>query len=84
MVSTNIKGMAGTHNDIGEKSGFVTEGYLRKGGIPSGDAKFNVMPPGMDITNQPTTEQNPMPFKMVVSESYPGDGWEPTPRDIPE
>jgi len=85
MVPGPIRGMEGLHNDIGEKSGFQTGGYIDKKGTPYGEAaKFNVMPPGMDICNQPVAEFNNMPMRKLTSESYPGDGWTPAPRDIPE
>jgi hypothetical protein len=80
-----ISGISGTHNDIGELSGFITDGYLDKGGIPYGEAaKFNFLPPGMDINNQENAEIHDMPLRKVTAESYPGDGWMPTPRDLPE
>ncbi len=80
-----IKGMDSLHDDIGEKSGFETSGYLDKKGTPYGEAaKLNFLPPGMDITKQEMTDQRDMPLKKVVAESYAGDGWEPAPRDIPE
>lgn len=79
-ASTPVGGLAGTHNDIGEKSGFETTGYLDKKGTPYGEnAKFNYLPPGMEIDNQQNVEINAMPFKKVIEESYPGDGWEPKP-----
>lgn len=79
-----VTGMESLKNDIGEKSGFQTTGYINKKGTPFGEtAMFNKMPPGMDITNQDVTDQNNMPMKRVISESYPGDGW-PGQRDIPE
>jgi len=81
----DIKGMESLYDDIGEKSGFQTEGYIVKKGTPYGEAaKFNFLPPGMDITNQENTDQRQMPLKKVTEESYAGDGWEPMPRDIPE
>jgi len=84
-VSARIGGMGGLHNDIGEMSGFITTGYLDKQGTPYGEAaKFNFLPPGMDISNQENAEIHTMPFRKVVAESYPGDGWTPTPRDIVE
>lgn len=84
-VSSQIKGIAGTYDDIGEKSGFITDGYLDKGGVPYGEAaKFNFLPPGMEITNQENAEIHEMPLRKLVSESYPGDGWMPSPRDMPE
>lgn len=76
MVSKPIGGMASTKNDIGEMSGFVTDGYLNKKGTVYGEAaKLNDMPPGMDISNQPMADIRGMPMKRVVAESYPGDGW---------
>lgn len=84
-ISAPIKGMAGTYDDIGEKSGFITDGYIDKGGVPYGEAaKFNFLPPGMEIDNQENAEIHSMPLRMLTAESYPGDGWMPAPRDIPE
>jgi hypothetical protein len=78
---TNINGMAGTFDDIGEKSGFQTDGYIVKKGTPYGEsAKFNYLPPGMDIDNQENKDIRSMPYKEVVEQSFPGDGWEPKPR----
>lgn len=79
MHSPGVTGMGGTKNDIGEKSGFEgsTASYIDKKGTPYGeDAKFNFLPPGMDITNQENCDIREMPFKSVVSVSYAGDGWE--------
>jgi hypothetical protein len=73
------------YDDIGEKSGFITDGYLDKGGTPYGEAaKFNFLPPGMDISNQENAEIHSMPLRKLTEESYPGDGWMPKPRDIEE
>lgn len=84
-ISAKIRGMEGLHNDIGELSGFITDGYLDKQGTPYGEAaKFNFLPPGMDISNQENAEIHAMPLRKITSESYPGDGWTPAPRDIPE
>lgn len=84
-VNAAIHGLGGTHNDIGELSGFITDGYLDKQGTPYGEAaKFNYLPPGMDIGNQTNAEIHEMPLRKLVAESYPGDGWMPAPRDIPE
>ena len=84
-VSAEIRGMSGTYDDIGEKSGFITDGYLDKNGTPFGEAaKFNFLPPGMDISNQFNAEIHDMPLRILVAESYPGDGWMPTPRDVEE
>jgi hypothetical protein len=80
---TEISNMSGLHNDIGEKSGFQTTGYIFKGNTPMGEnAKFNFMPPGMDIDNQAIYEPIDLPLEKVVEESYPGDGWEPKPRSV--
>jgi len=80
-----ISGIEGLYNDIGEMSGFITDGYLEKNGTPYGEnAKLNFLPPGMDISNQEIAEIHQMPMRMVVDVSYPGDGWMPTPRDIKE
>lgn len=82
--STGIKGMDSLMNDIGEKSGFQTEGYIFKKGTPQGEsAMFNKMPPGMDITNQDVTDQRNMPMKKLTDLDYPGDGAFGH-RDIPE
>ncbi len=84
-VSAPISGLGGTHNAIGEMSGFSTSGYLDKQGTAYGEAAtFNFMPPGMDISNQEMLAQKDMPLKKLVAESYPGDGWTPSPRDIKE
>lgn len=80
-----ITGLDGLHNDIGEMSGFITDGYMDKNGTPFGEAaKFNFLPPGMDINNQENAEIHDMPLRKLTAESYPGDGWMPTPRDVPE
>lgn len=80
-----IGGIEGLHDDIGEKSGFITDGYIDKGDTPYGEAaKFNFLPPGMDISNQENAEIHEMKLYKVTEESYPGDGWSPKPRDLPE
>lgn len=84
-INANIRDLGGLHNDIGEMSGFVTDGYLDKQGAHFGEAaKFNYLPPGMDISNQMNAEINEMPMRLVTDISYPGDGWMPAPRDIKE
>lgn len=84
-INAEIRGLGGTYDDIGERSGFITDGYLDKGNTQFGEAaKFNFMPPGMDISNQQLCEINEMPLRKIIAESYPGDGWMPAPRDIPE
>lgn len=80
-----VEGLEGLHNDIGEQSGFITEGYLDKGETPFGeDAKLNFLPPGMDIDNQHVYEAHVMPLRKVIEESYPGDGWMPKPGVVEE
>jgi hypothetical protein len=66
-------------NDIGEYSGFETEGYIVKKGMGYGEnLKLNYLPPGMDITNQENCDMRDMPYKEITDLSYPGDGWEPS------
>lgn len=78
---TSIPGMGGMHNDIGEQSGFEDSGYIVKKGTPYGEsAKFNYLPPGMDIDNQEIVDIRSMPYKELTDLSYPGDGWEPSPK----
>ena len=84
-INAALKGLGGTYNDIGEVSGFIVDGYLDKGGTEFGEAaKFNFMPPGMDIGNQVNAEIHEMKLYKLTAESYPGDGWMPTPRDVME
>lgn len=82
----HIVGLAGTYNDIGEMSGFITEGYLDKNGTPYGEgAKLNYLPPGMDIDNQMMLEVHTMSLRTYGGGvSYPDDGWMPKPRDVKE
>lgn len=80
-------GIGALHDDIGEKSGFQadTDAYIVKKGMAYGEAaKLNIMPPGMDISDQPYADIRSMPLKKVTSESYGGDGWEPAPIDTEE
>jgi hypothetical protein len=79
-----IQGMQSASGSNSETTGFQTSGYIDKKGTPYGEAaKFNFMPPGMDIDNQENAVINSMPMKKLVSTSYPGDGWGSS-RDIPE
>ena len=83
--SHSPEGLGVMHNDIGEMSGFQIDGYFDKNGQPYGEAvKLNYLPPGMDISNQANADIRNMPMKYVTSHSFPGDGWEPAPRDIEE
>lgn len=78
-----ITGLDGTFNDIPEKSGFVTNGYLYKGDTPYGEnAKMNFLPPGMEIDNQEMARIYPMQLIKLTEESYPGDGWMPKPGNV--
>jgi len=86
-IDPGISNMGSLKNDIGEMSGFQNDAsaYLVKKGTPYGEAaKFNFLPPGMDISNQENVDIRNMELKKVVDTSYPGDGWEPHPRDIKE
>lgn len=76
-----ISNFTGTIDDIGEKSGFETEGYIVKKGMGYGESlKLNYLPPGMDIDNQENKDIRAMSYREVVEQSYPGDGWEPSPK----
>lgn len=80
-----IIGIDKLHDDIGESSGFITDGYQDKSNTPYGEAaKFNFLPPGMEIDNQENAEINQLPLRLITAMSYPGDGWLPAPRDLPE
>ena len=87
-VDSGVMNMDGTHDDIGEKSGFQanTSSYIVKKGTVYGEAaKLNIMPPGMDINDQTLRDIRDMPLKVYSGgESFPGDGWTPTPRDLHE
>jgi hypothetical protein len=86
-VDQGVTGLAGTQDDIGEKSGFTgdTAGYIVKKGMAYGEAaKLNIMPPGMDINDQPYRDIRDMPMKTYSGGvSFPGDGW-PNPKDLAE
>jgi hypothetical protein len=59
-----------------EMVGFQTSGYIDKKGTQDGDmTKFNVMPPGYDIANQPMADIRDMKMVKLVDVSYPGDGY---------
>lgn len=71
-----VEGIGGGSQDLGDRSGFKTSGYIDKKGTPYGEAaKFNFLPPGMEISDQEMIDMNPMPMKKVVDGSYPGDGY---------
>lgn len=60
-----------------DRAGIDNVGYLNSKGTPSGEgAKFNKMPPGMDIEDQEVSDIRSMPEREVTGLSYPGDGWE--------
>ena len=77
-VDGGIANMESLQNDIGEKSGFQsnTEDYIVKKGMVYGEAaKMNIMPPGMDINDQPYRDIRDM--KLVTYSggiNFPGDG----------
>lgn len=74
-MTPNIVDMESLKHDIGEASGFQTSGYLDKKGTPYGEgAKFNLMPPGMDIANQEVCDIRDMPMKTITESGYAGDG----------
>lgn len=60
-----------------DKSGIKDSGYLDKKGIPSGlEARFNYLPPGMNIEDQKDTDIRSQEMKTYSGGlSYPGDGW---------
>jgi len=81
-----IKGMQSLKDDMNEKSGFETNpsAYMDKKGTPNGaNAMLNVMPPGMDISNQPTADIRNMTLKKITPMGYEGDGGFPS-RDVAE
>lgn len=79
-----IKGMDSLKSESLDRPGFETSGYITKKGTPYGEgAKFNYLPPGMDITNQEITDQRNLQLKKITDMGYAGDGWGDT-RDIPE
>jgi len=80
-VPEPLMGLAGTYNDIGEKSGFETTGFIDKKSMPYGEnAKLNFLPPGDEIENQENKDIRKMQLKKLTEESYPGDGWMPKPK----
>ena len=79
-----VSGMTSGSGSNSERTGFDTTGYIDKQGTPYGEAaKFNFLPPGMDISNQENAEIYDMPMKKITAMSYPGDGWG-SEKDIPE
>ena len=77
-VDSGVINMDGTFDDIGEKSGFQanTDHYIVKKGMVYGEAaKMNIMPPGMDISDQPYRDIRDMKLKVYDNGlSYPDDG----------
>jgi hypothetical protein len=73
---TSIVGMQSGKGADTERQGFDDTGYIDKQGTPYGEAaKFNFLPPGMDISNQENAEIHNMSMKTLVGMSYPGDGY---------
>jgi hypothetical protein len=60
-----------------DKTGVKDSGYLTKKGEPSGEsAKFNHLPPGMNIEDQVNSDIRAQKFIVYSGGiSYPGDGW---------
>ncbi|HKR43370.1 MAG TPA: hypothetical protein VJU59_27425 [Paraburkholderia sp.] len=53
-------------------TGFVTSGFITKKGAPSPDSdRFNVMPPGEYIEDQPNADIREMPMKKITPLGYP-------------
>ena len=77
-VDSGVMNMGSLTNDIGEKSGFEasTDAYIVKKGMVYGEAaKLNIMPPGMDINDQPYRDIRDMPLKKYAGGTdFPGDG----------
>jgi hypothetical protein len=86
-VDSGVMNMGSLTNDIGEKSGFEhsTDTYIVKKGMVYGEAaKLNIMPPGMDINDQPYRDIRDMPLKTYPGGvNFPGDGGF-SERDLPE
>ena len=86
-VDEGVGGMDSLKDDLGEKSGFQanTDGYIVKKGMVYGEAaKLNIMPPGMDISDQPYVDIREMKMKTYSGGmSFPDDGAF-APRDLPE
>jgi hypothetical protein len=77
-VDNGVSGMGSIKNDIGEKSGFDADSsaYLVKKGMVYGEAaKLNIMPPGMDIADQPYADIRDMALvEYQGGVNFPGDG----------
>ena len=60
-----------------DKAGIKDSGYLTKKGEPSGEmAKFNDLPPGMNIEDQKNSDIRSQMMKTWTGGlSFPGDGW---------
>ena len=86
----SIKGMQSWQPGVNlDDPGFTADAsHITKKGTPvtyGGNIGyiFNKLPPGMDITNQDTTDQRSMALKKVTMISYPGDGAFVV-KDVPE
>ena len=86
-VDSGVMNMGSLKDDIGEKSGFQadTDSYIVKKGMVYGEAaKLNIMPPGMDINDQPYRDIRDMPLRVYAGGvDFPSDGWEGA-KDLPE
>jgi hypothetical protein len=86
-VDSGVMGMDTAHMDGDEMVGLIgdTSKYIVKKGMAYGEAaKFNVLPPGMDINDQPYRDIRAMPLKQIVEQSYSGDGGFPGVVDLNE
>lgn len=76
--NTESSPLPGSGGQVLDRAGIKNSGYIvKKSGIPDPHAStgFNVLPPGMEIEDQPNADIRAMPYKEVTGKSYPGDGW---------
>lgn len=77
MDELNLPNSSGMNSSRDELVGVKNSGYLDKKGTASGEnAKFNNIPEGQNIEDQPTADIREMPMRNYAGGlSYPGDGW---------
>lgn len=75
MAEENV--LPSSNGKVLDKAGVKDSGYLTKKGTPSGmEAKFNRLPPGMNIEDQEVKDIRMQELKNWSGGlSYPGDGW---------
>ena len=70
-------GLPSSGGEVLDRAGIKDKGYINTKGIPSGlDARFNYLPPGMNIEDQKNADIKEQ--KLYTWEgglSYPKDGW---------